>query len=163
VIFLLLVVLILGASLVAYSLSPYYGVLGLVVVSVAVSSFVGLFGMSFLGLVVLIGYLGGMLVVFAYSNALSADQFPIVGEIKEVLVVFGLSLFWYLFSFSPLVSRYTLKFLVSERGDWGLSGAIYYLFPVVLVLVGLALLVALVLVLVISFGASKGGLRALRC
>ena len=93
IVFLVLSLLVVGSTLTAYSLSPYFGALGLVLLSISVCSFLGLFGYSFLGLVVLLTYLGGMLVVFAYSTALSSDRYPLIGEWKEASIVFIFSFF----------------------------------------------------------------------
>ena len=49
-----------------------------------------------------------------------------------------------------------------ERCDWSSSGVLYYFFPILLVIVGLALLVVLILVLILSFGSYKRSLRALK-
>ncbi|NWR99292.1 NU6M oxidoreductase, partial [Motacilla alba] len=46
--------------------SPYYGVVGLVVAAVAGCGFLMSLGVSFVSLVLVMVYLGGMLVVFIY-------------------------------------------------------------------------------------------------
>nr|YP_010429215.1 NADH dehydrogenase subunit 6 [Praomys jacksoni]USQ66703.1 NADH dehydrogenase subunit 6 [Praomys jacksoni] len=56
--------------------SPIYGGLGLII-----SGFVGClmilgFGGSFLGLLVFLIYLGGMLVVFGYTTAMATEEYP---------------------------------------------------------------------------------------
>lgn len=56
--------------------SPIYGGLGLIV-----SGFIGClmvlgFGGSFLGLIVFLIYLGGMLVVFGYTTAIATEEYP---------------------------------------------------------------------------------------
>nr|YP_010429228.1 NADH dehydrogenase subunit 6 [Praomys minor]USQ66729.1 NADH dehydrogenase subunit 6 [Praomys minor] len=80
--------------------SPIYGGLGLII-----SGFVGClmilgFGGSFLGLLVFLIYLGGMLVVFGYTTAMATEEYPetwssswlifgflIVGVLTEVFFV----------------------------------------------------------------------------
>nr|AYN73651.1 NADH dehydrogenase subunit 6 [Nyctyornis amictus] len=75
-------VLFLGACLsfgglaVASNPSPYYGVIGLVVGSIAGCGWLVSLGVSFMGVVLFMIYLGGMLVVFVYSASLAADLFP---------------------------------------------------------------------------------------
>jgi len=91
VIYLCLVFMLVGRTLVFYSLSPYYSALGLVVVSVSGCVVLGVLGGSFVALVLLLVYMGGMLVVFAYSRAISAERFPSVRKLSEVV---GLSLFF---------------------------------------------------------------------
>ncbi|NWR20290.1 NU6M oxidoreductase, partial [Emberiza fucata] len=56
--------------------SPYYGVLGLVVVAVAGCGWLVSLGVSFVSLVLVMVYLGGMLVVLVYSVSLVADHYP---------------------------------------------------------------------------------------
>nr|YP_009363471.1 NADH dehydrogenase subunit 6 [Merops viridis]AOS52808.1 NADH dehydrogenase subunit 6 [Merops viridis] len=67
---------VLGGLAVASNPSPYYGVVGLVVGSVAGCGWLISLGASFVGVVLFMVYLGGMLVVFVYSVALAADLFP---------------------------------------------------------------------------------------
>lgn len=73
---LILAVIILGMVSVASSPSPYFAALGLVVLAGAACILLWFSGGSFHSLVLLLIYLGGMLVVFAYSAALAADPFP---------------------------------------------------------------------------------------
>ncbi|NXE68870.1 NU6M oxidoreductase, partial [Calcarius ornatus] len=56
--------------------SPYYRVLGLVVVAVAGCGWLVSLGVSFVSLVLVMVYLGGMLVVLVCSVSLAADPYP---------------------------------------------------------------------------------------
>nr|QOD98080.1 NADH dehydrogenase subunit 6 [Chionis minor] len=67
---------VLGSLAVASNPSPYYGVVGLVLASVAGCGWLLSLGISFISLVLFMVYLGGMLVVFVYSVSLAADPFP---------------------------------------------------------------------------------------
>nr|YP_003856759.1 NADH dehydrogenase subunit 6 [Sturnus sericeus]ADL32016.1 NADH dehydrogenase subunit 6 [Sturnus sericeus] len=67
---------VLGGLAVASNPSPYYGVVGLVLASVAGCGWLVSLGVSFVGLVLVMVYLGGMLVVFVYSVSLAADPYP---------------------------------------------------------------------------------------
>uniref|UniRef100_A0A3B5KTC9 NADH-ubiquinone oxidoreductase chain 6 n=1 Tax=Xiphophorus couchianus TaxID=32473 RepID=A0A3B5KTC9_9TELE len=68
--------LLLGLVAVASNPSPYFAALGLVVVAgVGCGVLVGSGG-CFLSLILFLIYLGGMLVVFAYSAAMAAEPFP---------------------------------------------------------------------------------------
>ena len=89
VVYLSLVFMLIGSTLVFYSLSPYYSALGLVVVSVSGCVVLSLLGGAFIAMVLLLIYMGGMLVVFAYSRAISAERFPSVKNLREVV---GLSI-----------------------------------------------------------------------
>lgn len=89
IVYVSLVFMLIGSTLVFYRLSPYYSALGLVIVSVSGCVVLGILGGSFVALVLLLVYMGGMLVVFAYSRAISAERFPSVRNFSEVV---GLSL-----------------------------------------------------------------------
>nr|QUT09547.1 NADH dehydrogenase subunit 6 [Metopidius indicus] len=67
---------VLGGLAVASNPSPYYGVVGLILGSVAGCGWLLSLGISFVSLVLFMVYLGGMLVVFVYSVSLAADPFP---------------------------------------------------------------------------------------
>ncbi|WP_411016194.1 NADH-quinone oxidoreductase subunit J, partial [Salmonella sp. s51884] len=77
-----------GSTLVFYSLSPYYAALGLVISSLFGCVVLTLLGLTFLALLLLLIYMGGMLVVFIYSRALSADRYPTVRKLGEVFILF---------------------------------------------------------------------------
>nr|YP_009182349.1 NADH dehydrogenase subunit 6 [Bradypus variegatus]ALO62233.1 NADH dehydrogenase subunit 6 [Bradypus variegatus] len=67
--------------------SPIYGGLGLVVGGGGGCGMVVGFGGSFLGLMVFLVYLGGMLVVFGYTTAMAIEEYPEVWGSN--VVVFG--------------------------------------------------------------------------
>nr|YP_009048729.1 NADH dehydrogenase subunit 6 [Nandinia binotata]AIC36989.1 NADH dehydrogenase subunit 6 [Nandinia binotata] len=56
--------------------SPIYGGFGLIVAGGVGCGIVLNFGGSFLGLMVFLIYLGGMLVVFGYTTAMATEQYP---------------------------------------------------------------------------------------
>ena len=66
----------LGLVAVASNPSPYFAALGLVVVAGFGCGLLVGHGGPFLSLVLFLIYLGGMLVVFAYSAALAAEPYP---------------------------------------------------------------------------------------
>ncbi|KFW91229.1 NADH-ubiquinone oxidoreductase chain 6, partial [Phalacrocorax carbo] len=66
---------VLGGLAVASNSSLYHGVGGLVLASVVGCGWLLSLGASFVALVLLLVYLGGMLVVFVYSVSLAADPF----------------------------------------------------------------------------------------
>nr|YP_011011216.1 NADH dehydrogenase subunit 6 [Mus spicilegus]WPW52774.1 NADH dehydrogenase subunit 6 [Mus spicilegus] len=103
-IFVLSSLFLVGCLGLALKPSPIYGGLGLIV-----SGFVGClmvlgFGGSFLGLMVFLIYLGGMLVVFGYTTAMATEEYPetwgsnwlilgflVLGVIMEVFVTYALT------------------------------------------------------------------------
>lgn len=65
-----------GVIAVASNPSPYYAAFGLVVVAALGCGILAGHGGHFLALVLFLIYLGGILVVFAYSAALAAEPYP---------------------------------------------------------------------------------------
>nr|YP_002887583.1 NADH dehydrogenase subunit 6 [Coelodonta antiquitatis]ACQ73057.1 NADH dehydrogenase subunit 6 [Coelodonta antiquitatis] len=101
--------------------SPIYGGLVLVVSGGVGCGIVMSFGGSFLGLMVFLIYLGGMLVVFGYTTAMATEQYPeawvsnvtvlgafILGVLMEVVLVL------YLFKNGEV----EIMFKFSSMGDW---------------------------------------------
>nr|NP_944696.1 NADH dehydrogenase subunit 6 [Berardius bairdii]CAD87973.1 NADH6 protein [Berardius bairdii] len=66
--------------------SPIYGGLGLIVGGGVGCGIVLSFGGSFLGLMVFLIYLGGMLVVFGYTTAMATEQYPEVWVSNKVVL-----------------------------------------------------------------------------
>ena len=161
VIYLSLVFMLVGRTLVFYRLSPYYSALGLVVVSVSGAVVLGLLGGPFVALVLLLIYMGGMLVVFAYSRVISAERFPSVRNFSEVV---GLSVFfssWVFFSFDNFQEGNKFFFQI-VGGDRLLGSSSFYKEGGILVIVGVfVLLVALVGALIISRGVERTVMRAI--
>nr|QOJ44783.1 NADH dehydrogenase subunit 6 [Allobates granti] len=78
--------LVVGLLGVASNPSPFYAALGLVCSAGAGCLILMGGGVSFLSLVLLLVYLGGMMVVFAYSAALVAEPYPEAWGNMEVVV-----------------------------------------------------------------------------
>ncbi|XP_007462528.1 PREDICTED: NADH-ubiquinone oxidoreductase chain 6-like [Lipotes vexillifer] len=100
---------------------PIYGGLGLIVSGGAGCGIVLNFGGSFLGLIVFLIYLGGMLVVFCYTMAIATEQYPEVWVSNKV--VLGVFLLGLIVEF--LMVFYILKdeeveivFKFKGLGDW---------------------------------------------
>nr|YP_010045713.1 NADH dehydrogenase subunit 6 [Zoothera aurea]ALH07260.1 NADH dehydrogenase subunit 6 [Zoothera aurea]QPG24588.1 NADH dehydrogenase subunit 6 [Zoothera aurea] len=159
---------ILGGLAVASNPSPYYGVVGLVLASVAGCGWLVSLGVSFVSLVLVMVYLGGMLVVFVYSVSLAADPYPeawadlgVVGYGLGMclVVVVGVALGVEL---ELVVSGGTVDFggLSSVRSDF--SGvAVFYSWGAGLFLIGgWGLLLTLFVVLELVRGLSRGAIRA---
>nr|YP_009700131.1 NADH dehydrogenase subunit 6 [Trichopodus pectoralis]ARU80972.1 NADH dehydrogenase subunit 6 [Trichopodus pectoralis]ARU80985.1 NADH dehydrogenase subunit 6 [Trichopodus pectoralis] len=169
VMFLLLFGLVLGLISVASNPSPYFAALGLVVVSGVGCGVLVSHGGSFLSLVLFLIYLGGMLVVFAYSAALAAEPFPeswgsrsvamlmIVYVVGVAVICWVFRAGWYEFSWVP-VDELT-EFSVF-RGDVGGVALVYSLGGGMLIISAWVLLLTLFVVLELTRGLSRGTLRA---
>nr|YP_009058862.1 NADH dehydrogenase subunit 6 [Chirostoma humboldtianum]AIM58793.1 NADH dehydrogenase subunit 6 [Chirostoma humboldtianum] len=169
VMYLLLLGLILGLAAVASNPSPYFAALGLVVVAgMGCGVLVG-HGGSFLSLILFLIYLGGMLVVFAYSAALAAEPYPegwgswsvlgvMVVYLLAVLITAGV--FWGGWYEGSWVSSDEFSELSVFRGDVGGVALIYSSGGGVLILGVWVLLLALFVVLELTRGLSRGALRA---
>lgn len=101
--------------------SPIYGGLGLIVSGGVGCGIVLNFGGSFLGLIVFLIYLGGMMVVFGYTTAIATEQYPEVWVSNKV--VLGTFITGLLMEF--LMVYYVLKdkeveivFKFNGMGDW---------------------------------------------
>nr|YP_010159317.1 NADH dehydrogenase subunit 6 [Prionurus biafraensis]QRG31767.1 NADH dehydrogenase subunit 6 [Prionurus biafraensis] len=161
--------LVLGLVAVASNPSPYFAALGLVVVAgLGCGVLVG-HGGSFLSLVLFLIYLGGMLVVFAYSAALAAEPYPeswgsrpvavsMLVYLLGVILVAGL--FWSGWYESSWVSVDELGEFSVFRGDVGGVALMYSLGGGMLVISAWVLLLTLFVVLELTRGLSRGTLRA---
>nr|BAV71430.1 NADH dehydrogenase subunit 6 [Eirmotus octozona] len=167
--FMLLVSLVVGLVAVASNPTPYFAAFGLVIAAgVGCGILVG-HGGSFLSLVLFLIYLGGMLVVFAYSAALAAEPFPEAWGSRSVLgyVLFYLlgvclvvGLFWGGWYEGSWTVVDGLKEFSVLRGDVGGAAMMYSSGGKMLVICAWVLFLTLMVVLEITRGLSRGGLRA---
>nr|YP_009943990.1 NADH dehydrogenase subunit 6 [Irena cyanogastra]QOD95834.1 NADH dehydrogenase subunit 6 [Irena cyanogastra] len=159
---------VLGGLAVASNPSPHYGVVGLVVAAVAGCGWLAGLGVSFVSLVLVMVYLGGMLVVFVYSVALAADPYP---EAWFDWGVIGYGFGMGLVVAAGLVVGGAVGFLVVDGtvNNGGLSSvrldfdgvAVLYSWGVGLLLIGgWGLLLTLFVVLELVRGLSRGAIRA---
>nr|YP_009108107.1 NADH dehydrogenase subunit 6 [Triplophysa robusta]AIU45729.1 NADH dehydrogenase subunit 6 [Triplophysa robusta] len=166
---LLLMALIVGLVAVASNPAPYFAAFGLVVAAgVGCGVLVG-HGGSFLSLVLFLIYLGGMLVVFAYSAALAAEPFPEAWGDRSVagyvlIYLLGVSLvvglFWESWYEGSWVVIDSLKELSMLRGDISGVAMMYSSGGGLLVISAWVLLLTLFVVLELTRGLGRGALRA---
>nr|ADA69885.1 NADH dehydrogenase subunit 6 [Katsuwonus pelamis] len=166
---LLLFGLVLGLVAVASNPSPYFAALGLVVVAGMGCGVLDGHGGSFLSLVLFLIYLGGMLVVFAYSAALAAEPYPETWGSPAValyMVIYGVGVIlactllwggWYEVSWVPADDMEEFSVF---RGDVGGVALMYSLGGGMLVISAWVLLLTLFVVLELTRGLSRGTVRA---
>nr|BBU25629.1 NADH dehydrogenase subunit 6 [Telmatherina celebensis] len=169
VMYLLLFSLVVGLVAVASNPSPYFAALGLVMVAGTGCGVLIGYGGSFLSLILFLIYLGGMLVVFAYSAALAAEPYPegwgswpVLALSLIYLVGVGLisGLFWgewYGASWMPVDEGGEMEVF---RGDIGGVPLMYSLGGELLATGAWVLLLTLFVVLELTRGLSRGALRA---
>nr|ARF05807.1 NADH dehydrogenase subunit 6 [Panaqolus sp. TEP-2017] len=166
---LFLLSLVLGLVGVASNPAPYFAALGLVVAAgVGCGVLVG-YGGSLLSLLLFLIYLGGMLVVFAYSAALAADPFPetwgvrsVKGYVLAYLLGVGAAAWWFwgdwYGGYWVVVDEFKEFFML--RGDTSGVALMYSYGGGMLVVCGWVLLLSLFVVLELTRGLSRGALRA---
>nr|YP_009378957.1 NADH dehydrogenase subunit 6 [Acrossocheilus wuyiensis]ARI43826.1 NADH dehydrogenase subunit 6 [Acrossocheilus wuyiensis]BBC54649.1 NADH dehydrogenase subunit-6 [Acrossocheilus paradoxus] len=169
VLVLFLIVLILGLIAVSSNPAPYFAAFGLVVAAGAGCGILVGHGGSFLSLVLFLIYLGGMLVVFAYSAALAAEPFPeawgslsVLGYVLVYLVGVGVVAGynwdgWYQSAW--MIAEGAEEFSVT-RADISGVAVLYSSGGAVLVTCAWVLLLTLFVVLELTRGLSRGTLRA---
>nr|YP_009305784.1 NADH dehydrogenase subunit 6 [Myadestes myadestinus]ANT45600.1 NADH dehydrogenase subunit 6 [Myadestes myadestinus] len=159
---------VLGGLAVASNPSPYYGVVGLVLASVAGCGWLVSLGVSFVSLVLVMVYLGGMLVVFVYSVSLAADPYP-EGWDDWGVVGYGLGMLLVVLAGVVVMAGSEVLVGVGTVNSAGLfsvrvdfSGvAMFYSWGAGLFLIGgWGLLLALFVVLELVRGLSRGAIRA---
>nr|YP_010430996.1 NADH dehydrogenase subunit 6 [Fundulus dispar]USS60530.3 NADH dehydrogenase subunit 6 [Fundulus dispar] len=165
----LLFSLVLGLVAVASNPSPYFAALGLVVVAgVGCGVLIG-YGGGFLSLILFLIYLGGMLVVFAYSAALAAEPYPegwgnwpVLGLALGYLVGVGgtgvlVGDSWYMESW---LTCDELGEFYPGRGDVGGVAMLYSSGGCMLTMGAWVLLLTLFVILELTRGMNRGTLRA---
>nr|APA32572.1 NADH dehydrogenase subunit 6 [Brachyhypopomus sp. n. VERD] len=168
-VYLFLLGLVLGLVAVASNPAPYFAALGLVMAAGVGCGMLAEHGGAFLCLVLFLIYLGGMLVVFAYTAALAAEPYPEKWGDRSVvsyilvygsgLVVAGALLNKYWFEGSWVVVEGVKEFFVL-RGDSSGVALMYFSGGGMLIVCAWALLLTLFVVLELTRGLGRGALRA---
>nr|YP_003457029.1 NADH dehydrogenase subunit 6 [Haplophryne mollis]BAI77350.1 NADH dehydrogenase subunit 6 [Haplophryne mollis] len=167
--FLLMCGLVLGMMIVASNLSPFFAALGLVMVAgLGCGVLVG-HGGGFLSLILFLIYLGGMLVVFAYSAALAAESFPEGPGSRPVLILIALYLLGVGFGggyFVGVGHEFSWTYMVESESfcmvrDDAVGVSMMYLYGgTMLVVSAWVLLLTLLVVLELTRALSRGAIRA---
>nr|ATO90375.1 NADH dehydrogenase subunit 6 [Myotis vivesi] len=150
--------------------SPIYGGVGLIVSGGAGCGIVVSFNGSFLGLMVFLIYLGGMLVVFGYTTAMAMEQYPEAWVSNVVVLgsfVVGLVMELLLVLYMLIGEKFEMVFEFNEVGDWAVYdtgdfgmfskesvgvAALYSYGSWLVVITGWSLLVGVVIILEITRG-----------
>nr|YP_009113398.1 NADH dehydrogenase subunit 6 [Cyclemys pulchristriata]AFA33940.1 NADH dehydrogenase subunit 6 [Cyclemys pulchristriata] len=151
--------------------SPYYGVVSLIFGVLSGCGVLVSMGGSFISLVLFLIYLGGMLVIFAYSSALMAESFPL-GWVSLEGVIYGLYYLFIVVVFMKMGCHlWSIEGVGADTVDAGglyvvrldFSGVswLYYFGSGLLLIAGWGLLLTLFVVLELVRGLSRGVLRAI--
>nr|YP_003457302.1 NADH dehydrogenase subunit 6 [Coelophrys brevicaudata]BAI77064.1 NADH dehydrogenase subunit 6 [Coelophrys brevicaudata] len=166
--FMLFFGMVLGLVVVASNPSPYFAAFGLVVVAGVGCGLLTGAGAAFLSLVLFLVYLGGMLVVFAYSAALAAEPYPegvgsrpVAFSAFVYLCVVGLisSMYWGGWYGSSWLCVEELSDFGTNRADIAGLSLMYSSGGGMLVLGAWVLLLTLFVVLELTRGLGRGTLR----
>nr|QVJ99295.1 NADH dehydrogenase subunit 6 [Bos grunniens] len=121
IVFILSVIFVIGFVGFSSKPSPIYGGLGLIVSGGVGCGIVLNFGGSFLGLMVFLIYLGGMMVVFGYTTAMATEQYPEIWlSNKAVLGAFitGLLMKFFMVYYVLKDKEVEIVFEFNGLGDW---------------------------------------------
>nr|YP_009759126.1 NADH dehydrogenase subunit 6 [Hydrolagus affinis]QIQ47562.1 NADH dehydrogenase subunit 6 [Hydrolagus affinis] len=165
---LMLMCFIMGLVAVASNPAPYFAAFGLVMSAAVGCGLLASHGVSFLSLILFLIYLGGMLVVFVYSAALTAEPYPESWLDWSVLI----NVFMYMLGVSVAAVYFCGGWSVMNwlgvdefsglslwRGDLIGTSLMYSSGVVLLILAGWVLLLTLFVVLELIRGLSRGALR----
>nr|ATO90359.1 NADH dehydrogenase subunit 6 [Myotis albescens] len=151
--------------------SPIYGGVGLIASGGVGCGIVVSFNGSFLGLMVFLIYLGGMLVVFGYTTAMATEQYPEAWVSNMVVLgsfIAGLFMEFLLVMYVLVGKKLEVIFefngvgdwAVYDTGDWGVFSkesmgvaALYSYGNWLVVVTGWSLLIGVVIILEITRGS----------
>nr|BBH37082.1 NADH dehydrogenase subunit 6 [Priolepis semidoliata]BBH37199.1 NADH dehydrogenase subunit 6 [Priolepis semidoliata]BBH37212.1 NADH dehydrogenase subunit 6 [Priolepis semidoliata]BBH37225.1 NADH dehydrogenase subunit 6 [Priolepis semidoliata] len=169
VMYMLMSSMLVGVFVVISNSSPYFAALGLVVFAGMGCGLMMACGGTFLALILFLIYLGGMLVVFAYTSALASDPYPEAWEnpnfgagalVYAVGVFGGAGIFWAAWFLGGGFWGGMGDIEVSIMGEEGYGvAALYEGGGGALVVTAWVMLIMLFVVLELTRGGSRGTLR----
>nr|YP_001874838.1 NADH dehydrogenase subunit 6 [Capricornis swinhoei]YP_009710860.1 NADH dehydrogenase subunit 6 [Capricornis rubidus]ABP99016.1 NADH dehydrogenase subunit 6 [Capricornis swinhoei]QFZ98809.1 NADH dehydrogenase subunit 6 [Capricornis rubidus] len=121
IVFILSILFVLGFVGFSSKPSPIYGGLGLIVSGGVGCGIVLNFGGSFLGLMVFLIYLGGMMVVFGYTTAMATEQYLKVWVSSKVVLgtfITGLLMEFFMVYYVLKDKEVEIVFKFNGMGDW---------------------------------------------
>nr|YP_009651561.1 NADH dehydrogenase subunit 6 [Amphiura digitula]QDA81585.1 NADH dehydrogenase subunit 6 [Amphiura digitula]QHT54243.1 NADH dehydrogenase subunit 6 [Amphiura digitula] len=149
-----------GNCVVFFSRSPFFGIFGVLVQALSFACLLCLYACPFFGLLLILVYIGGMLIIFLFSTILSAERYPESGWKETLLFWVGLCVITLpvVFSWEAMLGLMSKE----ENGDHSyLLGNVLVEFSFFTIVVVVILLVALVIVLKFCFEHSQSALRKL--
>nr|YP_009545824.1 NADH dehydrogenase subunit 6 [Astrotoma agassizii]AYO99603.1 NADH dehydrogenase subunit 6 [Astrotoma agassizii] len=156
----ILVFMVVGGSLVVlWSRSPYYGVFGVLLQSLGYFLFLCFYNFPFFGLIFLLVYVGGMLIVFLFSTVLSAEKYPSSSILEMLFFLLSISLI--IFPFLNIWFPSTISFSLLSLSSENQLGEIMGWLGGLTCLVAVILLISLMVVFSLCFEHSQGNLRKL--
>nr|YP_009234311.1 NADH dehydrogenase subunit 6 [Myotis muricola]AMB65570.1 NADH dehydrogenase subunit 6 [Myotis muricola] len=126
IVFILSIIFVVGFVGFSSKPSPIYGGVGLIVSGGVGCGIVVNFDGSFLGLMVFLIYLGGMLVVFGYTTAMATEQYPEAWVSNMVVLgsfVVGLIMEFMLVLYVLVGEKLEFVFEFNDVGDWAVYDA----------------------------------------
>nr|YP_003734884.1 NADH dehydrogenase subunit 6 [Callorhinchus callorynchus]YP_003734922.1 NADH dehydrogenase subunit 6 [Callorhinchus capensis]ADI57812.1 NADH dehydrogenase subunit 6 [Callorhinchus callorynchus]ADI57825.1 NADH dehydrogenase subunit 6 [Callorhinchus capensis] len=165
---LMLMCFIIGLVGVASNPSPYFAAFGLVMSAAIGCGLLASHGTSFLSFVLFLIYLGGMLVVFVYSAALTAEPYPeswldwpVLVNVMMYLLGVGVGVYYFFGGWNMMhwMGVDELNNFSLWRGDLSGTSLMYSDGIMLLFLAGWVLLLTLFVVLELIRGLGRGALR----
>lgn len=121
IVFILSIIFVVGFVGLSSKPSPIYGGVSLVISGGVGCGVIVSYGGSFLGLIVFLIYLGGMLVVFGYTTAIAIEQYPEIWTSNLVVFgsfVVGLIVEMLLVVYILIIEELGLVYEFNGIGDW---------------------------------------------
>ena len=149
-----------GKCVVFFRRSPFFGIFGVLVQALAFACLLCLYACPFFGLLLILVYIGGMLIIFLFSTILRAERYPESGWKETLIFWVGLCMVVLPVVFSWEVTLDLLK--REERGRHSyLLGKVLVEFSFFTIIVVIILLIALIVVLKFCFEHTQRALRKL--
>nr|WAQ70391.1 NADH dehydrogenase subunit 6 [Myotis brandtii] len=170
IVFILSIIFVVGFVGFSSKPSPIYGGVGLIASGGVGCGIIVSFNGSFLGLMVFLIYLGGMLVVFGYTTAMATEQYPEAWASNVVVLgsfVVGLLMEFLLVLYVLVGEKLEVIFEFNKVGDWAVCdtgdfevvtkesmgvAALYSYGNLLVVVTGWSLLIGVVIILEITRG-----------
>lgn len=153
--------LTMGSLILFFRSSPYFGVFGVLIQAISFALILRVLGCPFFGLLIILIYIGGLLIVFLFSTILSAEGHPNI-KTSEVFLFWGRIKFLFFIKKKKNKNNLFKKIFdfksLSGECKFGELFGILSLFTLRL---GLFLLIALISILYIRFEHRRANIRYL--